>query len=45
MEYHRGPKRALYSTPGGVRRRAKPRRRWLDDVEDGIRSAGLNVGE
>jgi hypothetical protein len=37
MEDHREPKRALQGIPGGGRRREKPRKRWLDDVEDDLR--------
>jgi hypothetical protein len=37
MEDHREPKRALQGIPGGGRRRGKPRKRWLDDVEDDLR--------
>jgi hypothetical protein len=36
MEDHREPKRALQGIPGGGRR-GKPRKRWLDDVEDDLR--------
>jgi hypothetical protein len=38
MEDHREPKRALQGIPGGGRRRGKPRKRWLDDVEDDLRN-------
>jgi hypothetical protein len=36
MEDHREPNTALH-IPGGGRRRGKPRKRWLDDVEDDFR--------
>jgi hypothetical protein len=37
MEDHREPKRALQGIPGGGRRRGKPRKRWLDDIEGDLR--------
>jgi hypothetical protein len=36
MEDHGEPKRALQGIPG-CGRRGKPRKRWLDDVEDDLR--------
>ncbi|KAJ4445683.1 hypothetical protein ANN_12368 [Periplaneta americana] len=34
------PKRALYGHPGGLRKRGRPRLRWLQDVEDDLRRVG-----
>jgi hypothetical protein len=41
MEDHKKPKRALHSIPGGGRRRGKPRKRWVDDMEDDLRKIGV----
>jgi hypothetical protein len=41
MEEHREPNRALQGIAGGGRRRGKPRKRWLDDVEDNWRNTGV----
>jgi hypothetical protein len=40
MEDNREPKRALKGICGAGRRRGKPRKRWLDDVEDDLRKIG-----
>jgi hypothetical protein len=40
-EDHRGPKRVLQGIPRGGGRRGKPRKRWLGDVEDGLRKTGV----
>jgi hypothetical protein len=37
MEDHREPKRVLQGIPGGGTRKGKPRKRWLDDMEDDLR--------
>jgi hypothetical protein len=41
MEDHRELKTALKSIPGGGGKRGKPRKRWLDDVEDDLRKTGV----
>jgi hypothetical protein len=35
----------LGGIPGGGRRRGKPRKRWLDDMEGDLRRLELNIGE
>ncbi|KAJ4429692.1 hypothetical protein ANN_21893 [Periplaneta americana] len=40
MPEGRLPKRALYGHPGGLRKRGRPRLRWLQDVEDDLRRVG-----
>jgi hypothetical protein len=37
MEDHRKPKIATQGIPGGEKRRGKPRKRWLENVEYGLR--------
>ncbi|KAJ4445407.1 hypothetical protein ANN_07212 [Periplaneta americana] len=39
MPEGRLPKRTLYGYPGGLRKRGRPRLRWLQDVEDDLRRA------
>jgi hypothetical protein len=34
MSSQRGPKMALEGNPGGGRRKGRPRKRWLDDVQN-----------
>jgi hypothetical protein len=41
MKDHREPKRALQVIPRGGRRRGKPRKRCLDEVEDDLRKTGV----
>jgi hypothetical protein len=41
MEDHREPKRVLQGIPGGGRRRGKPRKRWLDGMEDDLSKTGV----
>jgi hypothetical protein len=37
MEERRDTKRALEGKPGGRRKRGKPRKGWIDNVEDDLR--------
>jgi hypothetical protein len=37
MEEQRDSKKALEGKPGGRRKRGKPLRRWIDNVEDDMR--------
>jgi hypothetical protein len=41
MEQRRDPKKALKGKPRGRRKRGKPRTRWIDNVEDGLRKMGI----
>jgi hypothetical protein len=41
MECRGEPKRALHGVGRGGRRREKPRKRWLSDVEDDLRKIGV----
>jgi hypothetical protein len=41
MEDPREPKRVLQGTAGGGRRKGKPRKRWLDDMEDDLGKTGV----
>lgn len=41
MELHRLPRKMLYGAPGGVRKRDRPRLRWLDDLEADMRNLGI----
>jgi hypothetical protein len=42
MEEHRDPKKkALEGKPGRRRERRKPRKRWIDNVEDDLRKMGI----
>jgi hypothetical protein len=43
MESERTPKCLLNGELFGVRRRERPRKRWLQDVEDGLRR--MRIGE
>lgn len=41
MEEERLPRKALTEHPGGRRRRGRPRKRWLEDVEADLRTVGV----
>jgi hypothetical protein len=41
MEDHREPKRVPQGIPGDGRRRGKPRKMWLDDMEDDLSKIGV----
>jgi hypothetical protein len=41
MEEQRDPKKALEGKPGGRRKRGKPQKRWIDNVEDDLRKMGV----
>uniref|UniRef100_A0A146MAV6 Uncharacterized transposon-derived protein F52C9.6 n=1 Tax=Lygus hesperus TaxID=30085 RepID=A0A146MAV6_LYGHE len=41
MPAERYPKKALNGAPGGRRLRGRPRRRWLEDVEDDLTALGV----
>ena len=41
MEGKRIPKRVLEWKPTGRRNRGRPRKRWIEDIEDGIRIMGI----
>jgi hypothetical protein len=41
MSSQRGPKMALEEYPGGRRRKGRPRKRWLDDVQDDMIKMGV----
>lgn len=41
MEPCRLPKKMLNGTPGGKRKRGRPRQRWLDDLEADLRRLGV----
>jgi hypothetical protein len=41
MEEQRDPKKALEGKPGVRRKRGKPHRRWVDNVEDDLRKMGI----
>jgi hypothetical protein len=41
MSSQRGPEMALEGNPGGRRRKGRPRKRWLDDVQDDMIKIGV----
>jgi hypothetical protein len=44
MSSQRGPKTALEGNPGGRRRKGRPKKRWLDDVQDDMIKTGVRDG-
>ena len=43
MEGKRIPKRVLEWKPTGRRNRGRPRKRWIEDIEEDIRIMGIRV--
>ena len=41
MDEKRTPKRVLESKPIGKRNRGRPRKRWIEDVEEDIQRMGI----
>jgi hypothetical protein len=41
MSSQRGPKMALGGNPGGRRKKGRPGKRWLDDVQDDMIKMGV----
>jgi hypothetical protein len=41
MNSQRGPEMALEAKPGGRKRKGRPRKRWLDDVQDDMIKMGV----
>jgi hypothetical protein len=41
MEEPRDPEKAVEGKSGERRKRGKPRRRWIDNVEDDLRKMGI----
>jgi hypothetical protein len=41
IEERRDLKKALEGKPGGIRKRGKPRTRWIDNAEDDMRKMGI----